>query len=354
MSRIYFVSQKLPSSCGIARHHQYLISALSSIAPVIDVSVSGDASKSQSLLTCFKVIIKVLLARPRAGDVLFVELAGRFLCQFYAALLTTLIFRQVRVVTYLHDVPSVVGNPRLFREFDRKHFRWISRLVFPYLQLERLLLRRSIVIATNEHAKLYVEQNYNISCAVLPLVYSDLHTSAKLDICFVPGPIEAVDAGILLSSITSSLPDYIIHVGFVVGAAELNALLCSNFNAVKFLGFLDDNDLQQEYINAKIIVRYRNGGAMGNSLASSGPVIFGAAANCIVFTNDPRGSSDYFDFGAGAQFIDPSLDLGQVLTDLVRSPGRLEESLQKNRDYYCTNHSVSSAVIRLRAILFTR
>ena len=351
MNRIFFLSKKLPSSCGVARHHQFLISALGLVGTVVDISNSGDATESQSLYNCFKSVAKLIQKRPQSGDVLFVELAGRFLCQFYTAIFALLFLRRITVICYLHDVPSVVGNARLFREFDRRYFRWVTRLIFPGLNLESLLLSRSVVLTTNEHAKLFLEQNYGIRCVVLPLVYADLSVVSKADTCFIPGPVNVDDLTFLLPSIQRGLPSFKVNVGFIVGDAEKITLLQSAFSTVTFRGFLDDHELRQEYLLAKVIVRYRKGDSVSNTMASSGPVVFGASAGCFVVTNDARGSADYFRAGAGAIFAEPAEDLVDLLAANVMCPRRLVNSLDRNREYYSANHTVSSALVRLRTIL---
>jgi hypothetical protein len=351
MNRIFFLSQKLPSSCGVARHHQFLKSALGSFGKVVDISNSGNASESQSLLNCIRYVAKLIQIRPQAGDVLFVELAGRFLCQFYAGIFAALFLRRIKVICYLHDVPSVVGDARIFREFDRRYFRWFSRLIFPGINLESLLLSRSVVVATNENACRFLEQAYGVRCAVLPLVYADLSLVSKDDKCFIPGPVNVDDLTILLRSIQRGLPTFTVNVGFIVGDAEKIKLLQSAFSTVTLRGFLDDQELHKEYLLAKVIVRYRQGESVSNTMASSGPVVFGASAGCFVVTNDARGSTDYFRSGAGAIFADPAADLVDVLAVNVMCGRRLANSLDRNREYYSANHTISSAVVRLRPIL---
>jgi glycosyltransferase involved in cell wall biosynthesis len=317
----------------------------------VDVSKAGNATESQSLFNSFKHLAQLLKHRPKPNDVLFVELAGRFLCQFYTAIFTVVFFRRVRVVCYLHDVPSVVGNARLFREFDRRYFRWVSRLIFPRINLESLLLSRSVVITTNEQARRFLEQTYDVRCTVLPLVYADLSLVNKADICFVPGPVNVDELAVLLPAIQCALPTFTVNVGFIVGDAEKIKLLQSALSTVKFRGFLDDQELHQEYLMAKVVIRYRKGEPVGNTMASSGPVVFGASAGCFVVTNDARGSSDYFRSGAGAIFADPAEDLVDLLAANVLSERRLADSLDRNREYYSANHTVRSASVRLRTIL---
>jgi hypothetical protein len=350
MQRIIYVSKRLPSSCGVARHHTYISKVLSSIGSVVDLSRAGNATESQSLIVCLKLLADVFHHRPRTGDIFFVELAGRFLCQFYSALLITYFFPRVHTVIYLHDVPSVVGDPRLFREFDRKYFRWIRFLFFPIINLETNLLRRSTVITTNAIARECIEKFYGVDCYVLPLVYADYESDTKGKICFVPGPIGVNEVQNLLGSLLGSLPGFQIQIGLVLGTdSDLLALEQMN-QGVLFLGYLSDDALQNAYKSAKIVVRYRPGSASGNQYASSSPVVYGSAEGCLVLTNDARGSKDFFDFGAGMEFHDLA-ELENLLASLLTSNEKMALTIKKSKEYYGTNHTVSSAISRLTDIL---
>ena len=350
MPRIFYVSKRLPSSCGVARHHTYIWNVLSSIGSVVDLSRAGNATESQSLITCLKMFADVLRHRPRTGDIFFVELAGRFLCQFYSALMITRFFPSVKTAVYLHDVPSVVGDPRLFREFDRRFFRWARLFFFPFINIEALVLRRSTVIATNAIARDSVEQIYGVSCSLLPLVYSDYNADQKDKICFVPGPICVTDAHLLIESLQKSLPDFQLQVGFVTGIDTEVLALERQYRRVVFLGYLSDEALKNAYKSAKIVVRYRPGSATGNQYASSSPVVYGAAEGCFVLTNDARGSKEFFDCGAGLEFHDIE-ELGNLLTSLLASDEKMALVIEKSKEYYEANHTVCSAIGRVTDIL---
>jgi glycosyltransferase involved in cell wall biosynthesis len=347
--RILYLSQKLPSSCGVARHHEFVLEVLQSFGSVVDFSQSGNAQESQSLRRTFKLILDVLRCKPDSDDFLFVELAGRFLCQFYVALFVAIYFPQIKIVTYVHDVPSIVGNARLFRGLDRKFCRWLSKFVFPFVNLENLLLSRSTVLATNELARRYVVDNYKVRCSVLPLIYSNLSTACKRNVCFVPGPISVTEAFHLLSVLVESLPRYRITIGFVTCDAIEIAALERAFDEVVFLGYLNDADLCEAYLSAKIVVRYRPGTANGNHFAASSPVVYGAGSGCIVVTNDARGSRDYFECGAGLEFYDLSA-LKELLANLYDNEVRISNLREKSADYYLHNHSVESAKSRLKSV----
>jgi hypothetical protein len=350
MQRIFYVGKRLPSSCGVARHHQYIWNVLSSIGTVVNLSRAGNATESQSVITCLKLLANVLRHRPNDGDIFFVELAGRFLCQFYSALMMTYFFPSVKTVVYLHDVPSVVGDPRLFKEIDRRYFRWIRLLFFPFIDLECRILRRSIVIATNAIARDSVEQLYRVRCSLLPLVYSDYNADKKEKKCFVPGPICVTDAHLLVESLQKSLPDFQIQVGFVTGIDTEVLALERQYRRVVFLGYLSDEGLKNAYKSAKIVVRYRPGSATGNHYASSSPVVYGAAEGCFVLTNDARGSKGFFDCGAGLEFHDLE-ELENLLTSLSASDEKMAFVIEKSKEYYETNHTVCSAIGRVTDIL---
>lgn len=350
MQRIIYVSKRLPSSCGVARHHMYIWEVLSSIGSVVDLSRAGNATESQSLFVCLKLLADVFHHRPRTGDIFFVELAGRFLCQFYSALLISCFFPSVKIVVYLHDVPSVVGDPRLFREFDRRFFRWARLFFFPFINMEAVVLRRSTVIATNVIARDSVEQLYRVRCSLLPLVYSDYTADQKDKICFVPGPICVTDAHLLIESLQKSLPDFQIQVGFVTGIDTEVLALERQYRRVVFLGYLSDEALKNAYKSAKIVVRYRPGSATGNQYASSSPVVYGAAEGCFVLTNDARGSKDFFDCGAGLEFQDLE-ELECQLTSMSSSNEKMAVVIRKSKEYYEANHTVSSATKVLSDIL---
>jgi hypothetical protein len=350
--KVYLLSIRLPSHCGVARHHECIVDVLSNFGSVQDLSVSGDAAHNQSLFVTLRTIFRLVLSTPTRSDLVFVEVAGRLISNFYALLFCQLLFPKSITCIYLHDSPSICGDVRLFAEIDRKGLRWIRHLVVPTVNIENYVLSRSVKIVTSKLAAGGLSGRYgatNVSC--MPLVYFDQKKPEKGNVCFVPGVLDSSDAGRLINCLTEFLPNYEILIGKLSGDIIGTKSRYEDSPNITFLGDVSDDQLIMCYERAEFVVRYRPSAPAGNNFAASGPVIYAMQAGCVFLSDDFRGSIETVDFGAALRFSSDLSDLGPVLRKYSSDLMAKNALLARASTFYSLNHTRGSGKATLDNIL---
>jgi hypothetical protein len=351
-AKVYVVSISLPSHCGVARHNKCILDLLSNFGPVVDLSVPGDASHLQSFSTTVRTALRLILSRPSSNDLVFVEVAGRLLSNFYALLLCNLLFPKCNTCMYVHDAPSICGDVRLFREIDRKGLRWLRRFILPTVKLENFILSRSINIVTSKQAAGGLIARYgrfDVDC--MPLVYFDQKTPEKGNVCFVPGVLDSSDAGRLIDCLTDFLPDYMILIGKITGDIVGIQSRYEDSSNVIFLGDVSDDQLLLCYERAQFVVRYRPSTPVGNNYAASGPAVFAMQAGCVFLSDDFRGSIEAAEVGAALRFSSDLSDLGPMLRQHSTDLKARNALLARVAIFYGLNHTRTAATATLDNIL---
>lgn len=350
--KVYLLSIRLPSHCGVARHHECLVDVISNFGPVHDLSVCGDASHLQSFITTLRTVVRLVRSRPTHRDLVFVEVAGRLISNFYALLFCILLFPRAKTCMYLHDSPSICGDVRLFAEIDRKGLRWIRRFIVPTVNIETYVLSRTVNIVTSKLAATGLVDRYattNVEC--MPLVYFDQKRTEKKDICFVPGVIDSSDVSRLIDCLTNFLPGYELLIGKISGDIVGIKSSYEDSSNITFLGDISDDQLIWCYERAQIVVRYRPSVPVGNIYAACGPAVFAMQAGCVFLSDDFRGSIEAVKCGSAVQFSSDLSDLGPMLqkysTDLIARNTLLEHV----SSFYSLNHTRVSGTACLDNIL---
>ena len=291
------VSSFPPSPSGVALYAAVFDQVLSGFGTVERVIAPADPKESQSLRSALRGLMLGLGPRLREADVVHLELSGRALYQFYAALGLTVGRRRGLLAITCHDAPSVVGWTLLFTGIDRRPFRRVAQRASSSLghRLEnRLLSRCDVIVALTEEGA--TELGRRAPTAVpLPHVVGRVRHLAKEPRVFVPGYVSDPDVVASVADVVARrAPVGGVSWRLVVGSTDAHTrreierrLTPEAHEVTHFAGHQSEEELLAEFARAFIVVRPVDG-TRGNSLAASGPLGWAASRGCLCLTDDAR------------------------------------------------------------------
>lgn len=303
---IVYLQKPLPSDSGIALYARDFADVLRQVAEVHLVPGPRTARQSQQLRATVGTVTRAAIAlwhRPSA--LLWVDLAGRGLAEFYTSLVAIAVLRR-RVCVVLHDAPEVVGPSLLFSCFDRRGTRRIAMRLSRSLgrTLNCYILQRASTFALSETGARAVGGKYPHvpRPRVLPFVVPQLHVESKPKCCrvFVPGYV--ADPATLLGLVAAlgeRWADREVRLALGSLDTEVEAQLRERVeqlglrDTVMFLGQLPAHSFLHEFELAHIVVRTTGRELRANSAAVSAPALYALAGGCALVTDDERGVREY-------------------------------------------------------------
>jgi len=296
-----YVTRLPPSPSGVALYASRFRIVLESIAPTRLVLLPPAPAHSQRLLVLLRTCACALKAsRPDPGHVVVIELAGRGLAEFWAALLLSSGPWRRRIWVTLHDAPSVSGSPFLFTALDRRGGRRLARLLSDSfgVRAERLLLRRAErVFCLSARGVASVAQRLGPVPKLqrLPFVamVSETPISGRRAI-LCPGYVDGIQNVAPVVRTLAELPDdWCLEVGacspLTQGDVTSLARQLGIEERVRLLGYVDETALDEAFERAAVVIRWRHSGwrsATSAAAAVSGPLINAMAHGCTIITND--------------------------------------------------------------------
>ena len=303
-----YLSKLPPSPSGIGLYAREFLAALRATRLEVQVCrAPADPAVSQEFR---QALAGFRLGRRLGADAipLHVELSGRALFEFYAALGCLSRRDHPAVSITCHDAPSVAGAVLLFRGLDRRGLRRLTlacstRLGF---QLERRVVSRAeVVVALTAAGAGALQRRHGRPVTHIPHLVPSFPPGHKDPCVFLPGYLgDAERIAALVAMVLEAAPTgWTVRIGSCPD--ETRALL-SDEPRVSFTGHLDEDALLAEFARAALVVRDRPDQPDANAFAASGPLSWALASGCHCLTNDRR---------AGAQEL-AALGLVELVTDL--------------------------------------
>lgn len=306
-----YLSKLPPSPSGIGLYAQEFVAALRGAH--VDVEVCRAPADPLATQQLRQALVGFRLGRRwGAGHTpVHIELSGRALFEFYAALGVLTRAKPPRLSVTCHDAPSVAGAVLLFRFLDRRGLRRIGLAWSQWTGVRlarRVMTRADVVFALTDAGARELATRYARPVVHLPHIVPRRAMPPKESVVFLPGYLGDVEATCRLTRhlLTVAPPTWTVRIGACPD--EVRERLGGELR-VAFTGFLDEGALGAEFDRATLVVRERHTEPTeANGLAASGPLSWAVAAHCACITNDRR---------AGAREL---ADLGLVhLTDDVHA-----------------------------------
>ncbi|MDB5074293.1 MAG: glycosyltransferase involved in cell wall bisynthesis [Chloroflexi bacterium] len=362
--RIGYVSKLPPSSSGVARYAEDFMKALAivgELAWVLPLRVA--APESQRLRTILRVVVTTVhKVRSKKLDVVHIELSGRALAEFYAALAIMFCCPDVRLWLTIHDAPHVTGGVGYISLLDRRVLRRLAHLfsVSAGRVLERYLLNRADrVFCLSSYGATATERFFGLrrSIDALPFVTSLPPLSDKSSdsvTIFCPGHVGSDEMVLPVFPAVVDLPAHCkvtVEIGHCDRATRKSLQKIAEemglSDRVVFLGYLtQQRELDQAFERAAIVVRHRPPGEtnLGNWAAVSGPIISAMAQGCAVISSDSRGVREYLQHGITAlDLADDPAEVSGAVAKLLSSAS-VRNSMGTHARAYIASHNTPEIV----------
>jgi hypothetical protein len=351
-----YVTRLPPSPSGVALYAQDFLEVLRSLGPTRVVIMPARPERSQRLTEFFRLWGRLRRAiRERPDDIVFLELAGRGLAEFWAAVLLGR-SGSTRVWFTIHDAPEISGGAFFFGLLDRKGFRRIADALSRTVgrRAERFLLRHGEKAFTlSETGAQEIRGRFGdvrprtvahvVSHPALPL--------EKKPYIFLPGYASGMaNIAPVLDALDTAPPAWELGIGALDErtARELRSTVVRRGldSRVRLLGFQSEQELLETFAQASIVVRWRAEGwakpTMPQHGAVSGPLMRAIANRCAIVTNDNRGSVACLRDAAAIRVGDGKAgahELRSALSRLITDDRLLGESAEASRRHYEREHT---------------
>lgn len=346
--RIGYLAKALPSDSGVARYADHFADALRLVARYVYVLPSAhNSSETQRLPVILRVAVAVVCISFREKlDILYSELSGRSLAEFYAVLALSLLRPRTQLWITVHDTPHVTGGAAYISMLDRRGGRRLAHILSKTVgeRLERFVLRRAEhVFCLSRQGGEALKDRYGLNREIEHLPHVARLAAPRMNaediVVFCPGYIGNFHALAPVLSVLADRrapPTARIDIGACDEATrkqvEELAQRLGIAKRVRFLGYLtDDRDLDAAFARTSIVVRHQppvpGQSAGANTAAVSGPIISAMAHGCAIISSDQRAIRESLVDGVNAiDIADRPEDLGAELLRLL-TDSKLRQSL---------------------------
>jgi glycosyltransferase involved in cell wall biosynthesis len=288
------VSKFPPSPSGVGLYARVFSQALDGVADVRIIRAPGVPTESQSLRSAIQGFRTGLALRSDSTDVVHVELSGRALYEFFVVIGLTTGSSRPRVAITCHDTPSIVGMPLLFACLDRRGLRRLgvsaSRWLGPRLEM-RVVRNSDAVFALTREGAAVLADMYGRHVSQLPHVTRSFGMNREPErFVFVPGYFSNAAAALDVLLSLAPYRDWTLAFGVCPDSVRDELTLRARDEAmetrVAFTGFLEEDELLEQFSRAAIVVRLARAPDVPNHLAASGPLAWALSFGCVVVTDD--------------------------------------------------------------------
>lgn len=353
---VTYLTRLPPSPSGVALYARTFLRVLESLAPTTVLPLPPSPTDSQRMWVTLRTAWRATRETGAGSDrVVYVELAGRGLAEFWTAYLLTRRRWKRRVWLTVHDAPAVCGGAFFFSSLDRRGGRRIARTLSDTIgrRAERALLEASerayclSAVGANElAARLSLSRPVRRLPHVAAATATPMATRRSI---LLPGYVDGIDnIAPVLRALVDAPSDWRMEVGACGPPTRADVLAqvreMGLEDRVRLLGYLDEDGLADAFERAAIVVRWRAEGweANGRALAAvSGPLIRAMAHGCAIVTNDNRGIRECLSeatavhVGNGAE---GEARLRSALVTLVRDQERRERMGAAGREHILSEH----------------
>lgn len=362
-----YVTRLPPSPSGVAVYADAFRRVLETLAPTDVLLLPAAPTDSQRSWTLITTLVRATAALRRERDrVLYFELAGRGLAEFWAAYILTRRPWRRRVWLTLHDAPSICGGTFYFRLLDRRGGRELAERLSRSMgrRAERALLQDAErVYCLSEEGTHLIAATFDLTRPVMRLPHVATASRSPVEerrSIFIPGYINGVEnIAPVLRALAKAPLDWQVEIGACGQRTASDAKRLARELAVdgrlSLLGYVDEEQQRNAFERAALVVRWRRSGWATNgspgSAAVSGPLIHAMAHGAAVLTNDSRGIAECLS-DAGALELASGDEGAQALEDsvvaLVENSTRRAAMASAGRKHILREHDSSHIVQLLR------
>lgn len=356
-----YVTRLPPSPSGVALYASHFTEVLASLAPVRIVPLPPQPRQSQGLGETLRLTHRLRRAvREHPESVVFAELAGRGLAEFWATLRLLSGGRHARVWLTIHDAPQLSGGAFFFGALDRKGLRRIAALLSRTLGRRaerRLLTRAERVYCLAPRGADELRARFGADLDVRPIGHVVAAPRAAVGVrhvIFLPGYLDGIDNIVpVLEALETAPADWGVAIGACSARTALDVSHASALRGltgrVRLLGFQSEDELLDTYGGAGVVVRWRQGGWQhggGARGAVSGPLMHALAAGCAIITNDTRGAIGCLAAAGALQIGDGAAGARELRDALARvmTDHGLRERLGASARQHVEDHHTPCAV----------
>lgn len=265
----------------------------------------------------------------------------------------------------VHDSPAVCGGAFFFKLLDRRGGRRMAQLLSDLIgrRAERALLQRAekvCCLSALGAAQLTDRLALSRPVQLLPHVAMVTGTPvADRRSIFLPGYLDGLEnVAPAILALTDVSEDWRVEIGACGEETKIDAQSLARRlgveERVQLLSFLDEQELDDAFERAAIVIRWNASGWARNGEAQrgavSGPLIKAMGHGCAIVTNDTRGITECLP-DAGAIQIDSGQTGGdqvrQALTTLIRDEARRDRMSATGRRHVSREHDIVTVARKL-------